>query len=195
MTVRPGIAGVVMTIVLAACGSRGPEPPAPDRALIPETVELADHWDFALCQDVRFTLRSGATVVVMRSGIRSEGCPEIAPTPQLFGTASGAMSGAESGEAWTSDTAPLIFVGSDGDRPWFGSATRDDSCWRVWFVEREGAFLETASMHLATGPVLPLADGFRFDDSPEDLYPLRAGDSICLDAEGRVLSILVLPMN
>jgi hypothetical protein len=191
MTVRAGIVGLMTAFVLTGCGGP-PEPPKPELALAADTIELADHWEYTPCQDLVFTLRSGATVQVVIGGITSPGCPEKHPTPQLMGDAGGAIFGAEKGESWRGDEAPLIFVGSDGDVPWFGSARRDDACWRVTFDAGEGAYLEAKSMHLVTGPVLALADAFATSSS--DRYPLRSGDSVCLDVEGRVLSIRIPPI-
>jgi hypothetical protein len=192
---RITIAGIVAAVIVAGCGGRGPDPKPPDRSLMAETVEFADHWEIIRCQYVRLTLRSGMTVDVVQSEISSPDCAPRPPTPLLFGRVGDAMSGVDAGEAWAADDAPLIFIGSDGDGGWLGFAGRDDSCWRVTFGTGEGAWPgDGGSMHLATGPVLRLADGFQLPDSPAEPYPLRAGDSICLDAHGRVLSILIPPI-
>lgn len=186
--------GMAMALTLFGC-SRGPEPPRPDRSLTPERVELADHWEFLKCSDIRFTLRSGATVDVDQPDVDSPDCPPRAPNPATFGSAAGATSGVDAGVPIPAGDAPLIFVGSDGDRQWFGSADRVGECWSVRFGDGQGAYSEGPDIHLSTGPVLETADTFRLPDygSDFDPFPLRAGDSICLNEEGRAESIQLAP--
>ena len=82
-------------------------------------------------------------------------------------------------------------IGRDGDEPWWAAARGSNGCWRVSFDRGEGAHLEGETMHFANGLVLPLAADFEPPTYPTDPFPLRVGDTLCLDDRGRVESVTI----
>jgi len=183
-------ASIVLTVALVAvsCGGRGAEPPRPDRSLVPDAVGLADHWESLPCGGVRFTLASGARVEVVRAGSQQEACPGQTPTPILLGEAGYATNGAEAGRPWASG-APLILSGADPTGRWWATVLGTPRCFG--FSASEGAYADGRTLHLTSGLVLPLAPTFLPPDNVDDPFPLRGGDTLCLDDEGRVQAVHV----
>ena len=181
------ISSLLLSLAVIACGGRAPEPARPDRSLVPDAAAVADRWEALPCGGVRFTLRPGSTVDVVLAGADQQACPGQTPTPILLGQAQYATNGASPGEPWASG-APLILTGADGNDRWWATIGNEGAdCIR--FPEGAGAYLEGETLHLSTGLVLSLSPDFAVPDYPPDPYPLRQDDLMCLDEQGRVVSI------
>jgi hypothetical protein len=192
---------LVAALVAAGCGGRASEPPRPDRTITAEAVSIADHWDFGPCDHLTVTLRSGAVLDVARAGITSQGCPEQRPTPFLLGGSADLTYGSNNDHRWVmpnpsaTGAGPLVFTGSQDGEPWLATIASPyySDCWRFRFAEGDGAYLERETIHLATGLVIPLADGYVPPKVVGDAFPLRAGDGGCLNAEGQVTTLDLYP--
>ena len=66
-------------------------------------------------------------------------------------------------------------------------------CWRFRFGQGEGAYLEGGTLHLVTGLVIPLAEGYVPPAVVHDAFPLRAGDGGCLNGAGQVTTLDLSP--
>ena len=67
------------------------------------------------------------------------------------------------------------------------SADEFSDCWGIGFAKNEGAYMETNGLHLSNGLILPLASDFNLaGPTVKDPFPLRHGDTICLNEKGKV---------
>lgn len=194
---------LVAALVAAGCGGRASEPPRPDRTINAEAVSIADHWDFGLCGRLTVTLRSGAVLDVARAGMTSEGCPEQRPSVFLLGGSIDLTYRSNDEHQWVvpdpaqgavAGAGPLVFTGTLDGEPWLATiASPSFDCWRFRFGQGEGAYLEDETLHLTTGLVIRLADGYVPPKEVRDAFPLRAGDGGCLNGEGQVTNLDVSP--
>lgn len=196
---RSMLALLVAALVAAGCGGRPSEPPKPDRTINAESVSVADHWDFGPCGGLTVTLMSGSVLDVTRAGMTSEGCPEQRPSVFLLGGSADLTYRSNGDHQWVVPDAahdavagagPIVFTGIMDGEPWLATiASPSFDCWRFRFGQDEGAYLEGESLHLATGLVIQLADGYVPPTAVRDAFPLRAGDGGCLNDEGRVTAL------
>jgi hypothetical protein len=185
---------LVAALVAAGCGGRASEPPRPDRTIIAETVSVADHWDFGQCAHLTVMLRSGAVLDVARAGMTSEGCPEERQSRFLLGGPTDLTYASNDDHRWVmpnpsqTGAGPLVFTGSQDGEPWLATIASPyySDCWRFRFAEGAGAYLEGKTIHLSTGLVIRLADGYVPPKVVVEAFPLRAGDGGCLNGEGQV---------
>jgi hypothetical protein len=155
-----------------------------------DRVVTADRWDVGVpCSTWAFTLDS-RDVLTVSTGVDEQGClpADSTPVPRFLGRG---LAGTERGVPWPPAKRPLIFLGSDAGRPWWGGVSADefrDDCWRIAFGNDDGAFREGGVLHLTNGLILPMANDFTVGGAPVqgDPFPLRNGDSICLNAKGEV---------
>ena len=195
---------LVAALVAAGCGGRANEPPRPGRTTTAEAVSVADHWDFGLCGHLTVTLRSGVVLDVARAGVTSEGCPEQRPTPFLLGGPADLTYASNDDHRWVvpnpsegtaTGAGPLVFTGSQDGEPWLATVASPyySDCWRFRFGQGEGAYLEGGTLHLVTGLLIPLAEGYVPPAVVHDAFPLRAGDGGCLNGAGQVTTLELSP--
>ena len=163
--------------------------------MVPELVGIADHWQFTDCGRIELTLQTGELVDVDPGG-RTIGCPSSSGSVFLVGNAGNATYQADFDNRWidaptdkwpNGNPGPLVLAGSGDGGPWLGLVSHwSGDCWEIRFAKGEGAFLEEAGLHLASGLLLPLAADFRPPGYPEDAFPLRYSDSVCLNRAGEV---------
>jgi hypothetical protein len=191
--------GLALAIALAvgACSGRLPAPSAPARALIPDMVSFAERIEgTAQTCDMSLVLESGRKIALGGPRFSTVGCPAAAVTPVLFGTAEDMLD--NRGEPWrteANDKPSLVISGTDGDARWLGiarvspisTAGRPEPCYEVPITSvTRGAWLEGDTVHVGSGPVLPIGTGFTVVSNYEEPWPLREGDYLCLDAQGVV---------
>jgi hypothetical protein len=189
--------------LLGACVGRAAVPPTPTSSLTPDTIGVAvSGRDLGSPCETRFTLANGETVTYQNGSYTV--CGAYTTTPTLI---SGSVSAAAdvsrdttaSGEpvvyAWKPGEGPLLLSGIDGTTRWIGVVNLDvDGCYRIRLNDGwpdSGAWLEGQQLHLTSGVLLGLALGFTAPTYPEDAFPLRPGDSVCLDSDGQVTSVSV----
>jgi len=193
-TIQVWAIGLAAVVGLAACG-RGAEPPRPTESLVPEIVGVVVRWDWVDCVPGRYTLDSGQEIVISAIGDGATRCSGrlYTPTPRLSDTELSVSHGhAEPGQETTEGDLLLYGHHADGEA-WYAAARprNDPDC---PFEMSGGAWADGDSIHLASGLVLPRAEGFVVDpDNVEDPFPLRGADTICVDATGAVLSVPHLP--
>jgi hypothetical protein len=184
--------------VVAACtGPRLPEsPPSPSTSLVPDTASLVASINGGDREcDLSVTLESGDTIELGGPGFSAPWCEDRVATPLLFGYWADVVDNTTLAGTGTVGPADLLVVsGLNGDQRWVGLAAWETiygkrSCYVIWLAsgrEATAAWLEGDAVHLDTGPVLPLADGYLVESVWEEPWPLRSPDYLCLDAEGRV---------
>ena len=196
-TVR-AVALLLAVIVAVGCEGRA-EPARPSRALTADVVEVADHWRIGPCQHLEVTLRSGQVVDVVRANVGDPTCPAEAETVFLLGEATDLTHRSNTERRWDADdtaiggnggSGPLVLIGTLDGATWLGAISSPDrDCWLHRFGSDEGAWLEGETLHLASGLVLPLAADFRYPTFPEDPFPLRTDDAVCLNDQGEVVDV------
>lgn len=196
------LAASVAAMLLAACDGRPAAPPSPDRTIIPAIVSLATEFTWGPCATVDLRLASGEVLNVDPPGWGGPDCP-VEPTSPLtvfhFGDPGDVHSGTtegtnlENGYRWPERRGPLIFAGADGGG-WVGTVRRDpnEDAWCLFFEKGDGAYLEGDRLHFVSGVVVPLGADFEWPWQPRDeAFPLRYGDELCFDAEGKAIKASV----
>jgi hypothetical protein len=107
----------------------------------------------------------------------------------LFGGSLATWGNVDAGKPLPNE-GPLMLFGSDEDGPSFVEAPGGAD--HSGYGRRGGAFLEGQSLLFENGLQLPVAETFRVEPAwVEEPFPLRRSDDICLDSDGRVMSVRV----
>jgi hypothetical protein len=180
------ILALVVGTVVVACG-RGTAPPPPDRTIRADTIGIVERSVPLGCSDRTVTVGGQAVDVFQGELNPSPGCPSHTATPFLFG-------GFGDLEDTRQGFQTLLFVGSLNGEEWVAtaSAAPHDDCYAVYLHQNEWAYLEDRTIRLTSGLVLELADNFEAPSIPESLgtpFPLRSGDLMCLDRQGKVVRV------
>ena len=156
---------------------------------------MSINGEYSEC-DLSITLESGETIELGGDAFDPGWCEGRPDTPLLFGYWADIVDNTSlTGTGTQGPSEILVVSGLDGDRRWVGIAAVGASyfggpgCYEVNLASAlpaTGAWLDGDAVHLDTGPVLPLADGFVVESVWEEPWPLRNSDHLCLDADGRV---------
>lgn len=184
--------GLAALLALTGC-SRAPEPPRPTETLLPDVIGVIVRWEFLDCAPGRYILDSGREIVISTVGDGEVRCDGrlYTPTPRLSDNDVFVSRGtADDGEETTE--GDLLFYGVDGDgTPWYAAAHPEDDP-DCPFKMRAGAWEEGDYIQLASGLLLPKAEGFTVQpEHVKEPFPLRDGDTICLDATGAVVEVRI----
>jgi hypothetical protein len=170
-------------------------PPRPDRALVPEVVDVVVRWDFVEreCQVTRVTLESGMTLDLRLLGDSRARCgdgpwhtgvPELTHSHDWFGTF-------QAGD--TVRNGGLLYYGHDGQAEWIaGASSNQDAADSAGcpYTLRGAGFDEGDILHLSTGLVVRKKADFE-NRTPWMHETSTFGDSdrICVDRRGDAISI------
>jgi hypothetical protein len=178
---RVGCVFVLLAVLaLAACGRAGP-PPVPTQNRHPDFIGRITAWASEEGGRTRLSLRSDAGELLDVS-------LRLVPTAADDGWLTTRLTPASVETDLLEDggvrDGALVLYGEDDEGIFYGVARPSRSCFEISFGVQEGAYLEGGDVHLVTGLVLESAlDAPR---RPND-WPLRSGDSVCLDALGTVI--------
>ncbi len=181
---------VLVAVTVGGCG-RPPEPPRPPGVRTPDAIGVIVAYDRSNCDVTRYTLDTGDVVeVVARSWDFEYECEGAlwSPTPRMADTKpdGNITDGAAPGEDVTN--GGLVLYGEDEFGEWYAVARPGgDEC---LFTIQAGAFDDGDFIHFSSGLRLPKADDFFIRaDWPEDPFPLRPTDTMCLTSTGEVQSV------
>jgi hypothetical protein len=180
----PIAAAAIALLSAIGCGSRADPPATPTVSLVPEVVGLAVDLRSGDCGSLVYTLDSGQVVTKFPANVPA-GC-DSQPTRVVLGQ--------PAGHSTSDGVNPVVLAGRVEGATWIGTAPWDKGRkgWCVIFNAGDGAYLEGASFHLASGLVAPLAPDFHWlSIDRSDLLPLRSGDDFCLNEQGQVVGINV----
>jgi hypothetical protein len=162
---------VLLTVVVVAACSRGPEPPAPTEDLVPTVVGVVQ--DPVVAPPV--SLRGGSTFAP----------PADAEVERVKN-----WPARETDEAEGILPNLLLLGGQRPDGSWWyqlaGFRGMSDGCWTVV----GGSFDEGDAVQLSSGLVLPKAPDFEIRTHGQDdvqWFPGHQDDSICVDDQGRAV--------
>jgi hypothetical protein len=180
----------LLGLVVGGCGDLPPVP-SPSVVLVPEGIGVVVAWDWIDCMPGRYTLDTGE-VVTLVAGHGACGDVEHTPTPTLEHVAVSLP-----GEPGPFVAGPLVLYAGSGEAiDWYAMAGRpaieDAEC---PFELPAAGYLVGDAVHLGSGLLLPLAEGFRVEpDWLEDpIEALSRGATLCLDATGTVVRARVQP--
>jgi hypothetical protein len=184
------IALAIVAVGGCGVGGRAPEPPAPSRSLVPDTIGVVATVGGTDCHQT-VTLDTGWTIEIVGA---SPQCAGESATPVLFFDAGGIFGNLRSLLSFDAGKAPLALSGMDGSTRWVGLVGQINSpgCFKVRFSQpNTGAWLEGSEVHLTSGVLLELAPEFKKPSYPSDAFPLRRDDELCLNSQGRGSSVSV----
>ncbi|HEV8547247.1 MAG TPA: hypothetical protein VGQ64_13200 [Candidatus Limnocylindrales bacterium] len=171
------VAAIVLGLLFAGCWGDIKAPPSPAESRAPTIVGRIVGWGEP---NVSYLLDTG--VVVDPSGTGSS----ASTTATLL---------SDHGAQWSPDRpGGLLLAGEDADGRFYAAAEFEtDGCFRI----RGQGYIESGQIHLSSGLILAFAPEMtrKNDRGYYDPSWLLAFDVICLDPEGRVISIHQLPLG
>lgn len=170
------------------------EPPKPDRRLVPEVIGVVIRWDYVegACALRQITLAGGETLELrLLSSVRCGEGPWETGVPQVSGSMF-YIAGSDPGSYIVS--GGLLYYGHDEHGEWIAGALSNATAAASYaracpYILRGSGYDEGTVLHFSSGLVVEKAPGFQDEDPWDDTRIFRDADTICVNREGKAVSL------